>query len=140
MNVHWLTEKNALSKCAVQLVLFKLLFFLLSFLCVDTFSFLLPPDLQLVFSLECESAAIHMLDYFATLTSFVLVIAPIFVSLVEILRIIPAHLLQMQIAAMNLIRTLEYLLEEALSHVLADKDHVVHEVLKHCKLVLLAVS
>ena len=46
----------------------------------------------------------------------------------------------MQIAAVNLVGTLEYLLEEAFPHVFAHKDHVVHEVLEHCKLVLMTVG
>ena len=98
----------------------------------------MSPYLELILELESESAAIHRLNEFA-LTVIVLLIAVV-VRFLSILCIIPAHLLQMQIAAVNLVGTLKYLFEEAFPHVFAHKDHVVHEVLEHCKLVLLTVG
>ena len=46
----------------------------------------------------------------------------------------------MKLAALDLVGALEYLLEEALAHVSAHEDHVLHDVLEHEVLVLRAIG
>lgn len=53
--------------------------------------------------------------------------------------IVSSHLFEHHVAVLDLVRAFEDLLKEALSHVLADEHHVVHQVLQDLELVLLTV-